>query len=99
MNRALHFRSGFPLGLPAGSRTARRFPLLSIPLEDTSDRPANVGVEPPCGVPTKGESKKEQRRKLNEIGVRYRFLLRACNLWSLFLLSHLGMVAANYDRH
>jgi hypothetical protein len=52
--------------------------MLSIPLEDPSDRPGNVGVEPPCGVPIKGESKKEGNDGNSmKSGVRYRFLLRA----------------------
>jgi hypothetical protein len=46
----------------------------------------NVGVEPPCRVPTKGESKKVQRQKLNETGVRYSFLLRAHFTFSQVLM-------------
>jgi hypothetical protein len=82
VNRALYSRSGFPLGLPAGRSDGAAIPLLSIPLEDPSDRPANVGIEPPCDGPTKGESKKGKRRKLNEIGgslqipAQSRFFLR-----------------------
>jgi hypothetical protein len=81
--RGLGLSAKFPLWLPAGPacRQSAAIPTLSIALEDTSDRPAQVGVELPCGVPTKESPKKVQRRKLNETGVRYRFLLRALFLF------------------
>jgi hypothetical protein len=70
------------LGLPAGSRTARRLPRCPSHWKIL----LNVGVEPPCRVPTKGESKKVQRQKLNETGVRYSFLLRAHFTFSQVLM-------------
>ena len=49
------------------------------PLEDASDRAANAGVEPLATFRPRGSPKNAHRRKLNEIGVRYRFLHRALN--------------------